>query len=641
MKISGRPMIGWNNNLFVRKYVIALGSASAIAFWIASSAVRAGADNASCSLSSNPNLSGNTVTCNFGLTPEQLKELTEAAVKGANEPLTHQIVEISRTLSVTEDAAKSLLKIVGEDPNFSEDRLAEALTKAAADYKRLQAQLAALNPDNPSARALVEQAKTEIDTGHFDRAHELLRQATQAQIAAAQQVSKLREQAVAALDAQMLGAASSTAVEGDVALTERHYKEAAELFGQAADYVPNGHPDERNSYVSREAFAFYKQGYDLGDNDALRNAVQLYRIALQGQIRQQVPLDWAKTQASLGRTLAALGEREIGTARLEEAVAAFRAALGEETRERTPLDWAATQTDLGDALVSLGTRESGTARLEEAVSAYRAALGEETRERVPLQWAMTLNSLGVALMRLGERESGTDKLQQAVQAFRAALQELTRDRVPLQWAMTQTNLGNALTRLGERESGTDKLQLAVAAYRGALQELTRERVPLEWAQTQNNLGSALQTLGERESGAARFEEAVAAYRAALEENTRERVPLEWARTQMNLGNALHALGERESGTDKLQLAVAAYRAALEELTRDRVPLYWAATTGDQGAAQITIADRTNDAALADTAVREIQAATEAARSGGDEWGAAKLQAQLPKAQAIRDRLKDK
>jgi hypothetical protein len=48
-----------------------------------------------------------------------------------------------------------------------DDKLAEALTKVAEDYKRLQAQVAALNPDNPKARELVEQAKPEIDAGHF------------------------------------------------------------------------------------------------------------------------------------------------------------------------------------------------------------------------------------------------------------------------------------------------------------------------------------------------------------------------------------------------------------------------------------------------------------------------------------------
>ena len=45
----------------------------------------------------------------------------------------------------------------------------------------------------------------------------------------------------------------------------------------------------------------------------------------------------------------------------------------------------------------LGERESGTARLEEAVAAYRAALEERTRERVPLRWAATQNNLGNAL----------------------------------------------------------------------------------------------------------------------------------------------------------------------------------------------------------------------------------------------------
>jgi hypothetical protein len=171
---------------------------------------------------------GNTVTCNFGMPPEQLKAMIEAAVNGG---LIDRLVDISKTLGVTENAAKTLLKIVGEDPNIPEDKLAEALSNVFADYQRLKAQVAALNPDNPIAKALVEQAKPEIDAGHFQRAHELLRQATQAQVAAAHESGKLKDEAQAAEDAQMLGAASSTGAEGDVAMTERHYKEAADLFG--------------------------------------------------------------------------------------------------------------------------------------------------------------------------------------------------------------------------------------------------------------------------------------------------------------------------------------------------------------------------------------------------------------------------
>jgi hypothetical protein len=73
------------------------------------------------------------------------------------------------------------------------------------------------------------------------------------------------------------------------------------------------------------------------------------------------------------------------------------------TRERVPLDWAMTQNNLGGALLRLGERESGTARLEEAVAAFRAALEEMTRERVPLDWAMTQNNLTKCLAVLDER----------------------------------------------------------------------------------------------------------------------------------------------------------------------------------------------------------------------------------------------
>jgi hypothetical protein len=59
------------------------------------------------------------------------------------------------------------------------------------------------------------------------------------------------------------------------------------------------------------------------------------------------------------------------------------------------------------ALRMLGERESGTARLEEAVAAYRAALEEMTGERVSLYWAMTQSNLGKHTReagRAGERD---------------------------------------------------------------------------------------------------------------------------------------------------------------------------------------------------------------------------------------------
>jgi hypothetical protein len=85
-----------------------------------------------------------------------------------------------------------------------------------------------------------------------------------------------------------------------------------------------------------------------------------------------------------------------------------------------PLDWAATQTNLGNALRMLGERESGTARLEEAVATFREAFQENTREHVPLQWAKSTGDQGVALMLLARRRGDAKMAKLAVRQVEAA-----------------------------------------------------------------------------------------------------------------------------------------------------------------------------------------------------------------------------
>ena len=349
------------------------------------------------------------------------------------------------------------MDILGES-NIPPERLAAKLVEIAEQFKTLKASASTQTGDDPKTTALKAEAQQAIDKGELVKADSLL----------AQVETEQRR----ALDRLVLNAAETAARRGEIALTRLRYGEAAQHFASAADMLPpnSEYEDKRIGYLEREASALYQQGDEFGDNGALATAIERQIRLLGMRPRERVPLDWAMTQNNLGNALATLGERESGTARLEEAVAAFRAALEERTRERVPLDWARTQNNLGNALMTLGERESGTARLEEAVAAYREALKEWTRERVPLDWAMTQNNLGNALWTLGERESGTARLEEAVAAYREALKEWTRERVPLDWAMTQNNLGNALLTLGERESGTARLDEAVAAYREALKE---------------------------------------------------------------------------------------------------------------------------------------------------------------------------
>ncbi len=127
------------------------------------------------------------------------------------------------------------------------------------------------------------------------------------------------------------------------------------------------------------------------------------------------------------------------------------------------------ENNLGNALLTLGERESGTARLEQAVAAYRAALQERTRERVPLQWATTQNNLGTALRTLGARASGAARLEEAVAAYRDALQERTRERVPLDWAVSTGNQGVALRLLAGRRGDLAMAELALTQITDAFE----------------------------------------------------------------------------------------------------------------------------------------------------------------------------
>src|SRR5262249_57096742 len=99
----------------------------------------------------------------------------------------------------------------------------------------------------------------------------------------------------------------------------------------------------RFAAMSERQHTFFARGCDKGVNFDLLIAIEIGRLTLDSaQDAQQRGLALNDLVLALFR----LGERESGTARLEEAVAACRAPLTERTRERVPLDWATTQNNL-------------------------------------------------------------------------------------------------------------------------------------------------------------------------------------------------------------------------------------------------------------------------------------------------------
>jgi hypothetical protein len=90
-----------------------------------------------------------------------------------------------------------------------------------------------------------------------------------------------------------------------------------------------------------------------------------------------------------------LGERETGTARLEEAVTACRSALEERTRERAPLDWAETQINLANAFgVSFWSRTGSQPQRGPIWCNNSSPMPRPSRRRRPLCHTRSSTRLG-------------------------------------------------------------------------------------------------------------------------------------------------------------------------------------------------------------------------------------------------------
>ena len=550
----------------------------------------------------------------FGGTGEE-KDTDEALIRGERRELLLTIaatpLDLRRTVEriagngqVPLDGLYAMLGSLGIEARQDPEQLGKQLKEGAEKLKTFLAERAALESTDTEITRLSGLADRAVGEGAINAAISFHDKA-KARVAALEASVGAAEADLKARRLEFAEVYAKSAKTNELAFA---YLEAAEDWQRAYEQAARWDEARAFEYRRSQALALQTHGDWKGDSEVLTRSINLYQTILATVPRNSRRDDWARIQNNLGNALSTLGQRESGTARLEDAVAAFRAALEERTRDRTPLPWAATQNNLGNVLQMLGARDRGTTRFEEAVAAYRAALEERTRERVPLEWARTQNNLGTALWTLGERGGAAENFENAVAALRSALQVWTRDRSPLDWAAAQNNLGNVLRSIGERNYDAARLEEAVGAFRAALEEYSRDRIPLYWAETQNNLGIALRALGEMDGGTERLDEAVLAFNAALEELTPDQAPLDWAATQSNLAITLSILGERDGNTSRFEEAVVAYRAALEGTSREHAPRDWAGIHASLGNLLQTIGKRESGTARLEEAVTAYRAA---------------------------------
>jgi tetratricopeptide (TPR) repeat protein len=406
------------------------------------------------------------------------------------------------------------------------------------------------------------------------------------------------------------------------------FNSAAAKFEEAARLMEGFDERKKWDFLLSQAGSLAQKGQDFADNDALSQAIDIYKSALTEADGDRAEINWPTVVHRLGTALRVMGSRDGDLNRLEEASKLFRKAL-----DRVPgpsSQRAAIQISLGDAIHELSRGDRGTERMEESLQLYRQALQEIEPDHSSGLWIRAMNnlgnaqstlglrtdnevlmregvatlktlidsmqsdrtsgawdtaqsSLGIVLARLGDRNPAGGELDEAILAFRAALTERAPDRVPWAWALTQSNLGNTLRSLGHHRASPQLLLEAVDAINAALTIRTREKAPRDWATDIGNLGIALAILGEplkqgEGGGKAYLERAVTALRAAMEVHKREVTPMWWARHQFNLGCALTALSDHDTPNERYVLeAIEAFKAAQTERTREGAPHMWERT----------------------------------------------------------------
>src|SRR5215475_4674230 len=199
-------------------------------------------------------------TINIGVPPEHLAALVRQTAD-LSETQKKVIAKLEGELDLNQRQIRAALGILGEN-DIPPERLAAKLVEIAERFKDLQATASAQPGDDPKIAALKIDARKAIEVGELAKADALL--------------AEVETEQDRAFDRFALNKAETSAQRGEIALTRLRYAEAAKHFANAAAVFPpkSAHEDKRIGYLTREANALYRQGYEFGDNDALRSAIE-------------------------------------------------------------------------------------------------------------------------------------------------------------------------------------------------------------------------------------------------------------------------------------------------------------------------------------------------------------------------------
>ncbi|MBF0549908.1 MAG: toll/interleukin-1 receptor domain-containing protein [Deltaproteobacteria bacterium] len=166
--------------------------------------------------------------------------------------------KIADKVGVTEAALGNFFEIMTQQA-VPPEKLDHTLREIARRYNYLQANLtqAATESEDDQVIALKVRASQALDQGDFDQAENLLNNASELELSAAE---KILEALNKTAERQFLAAAASKAEAGDLKMTQLAYAAAADYYGRATELVPAGSELVRANYLHQQAGALYDAG---------------------------------------------------------------------------------------------------------------------------------------------------------------------------------------------------------------------------------------------------------------------------------------------------------------------------------------------------------------------------------------------
>ena len=229
--------------------------------------------------------------------------------------------------NVTTQAVVGFLRVLGRQPDLKLEEVPAKMAEITANYLQMQARLAALSPQDPTATDLVRQAAEAGKAGRFEEADRLLEQA------------EARE--AAAVEKHQIKVAELRAARGDNAATQLHYADAARHYEAASAELPPGASDKKAVYLAQAGDMWWTSGNSTA-------ALTSYRadLTITERLAKADPGN-AGWQRDLSVSQERIGDVQQAQGDLAAALTSYRAGArrsGSVWRKRTPATPAGSAT---------------------------------------------------------------------------------------------------------------------------------------------------------------------------------------------------------------------------------------------------------------------------------------------------------